>query len=574
MADLNVDYLSAFMAFLPILLTIVLMAGMNWGAKKALPVSWAVAAVIAWSYWGMDVSKIFGFSFFGCLKAVDILIIIFGALLILNTMKLSGAMATINHGFNGITNDRRIQAIIIGFMFGAFIEGAAGFGTPAALAGPLMVGLGFPPLAAAMVALIFNSVPVPFGAVGTPITGGAMKTLAGGSDSLLTILHVDPEMFKMALTQWVAIPNGLVGIFLPLLGVAIMCRFFGKERSFKPALAAAPFAIFAGVVFAVPYIVIASYLGPDLPSLLGAFIGLGIIIFAAKKGFLIPKKTWDFPPKSEWESNWKSRDEETGDVGEAKMGMVMAWMPYVLIALILVVTRIPVLPLKAWLTSQTLVWPDVMGTGSSYVLKWAYLPGTIPFILVAFITNFMHGMKPGEVVKSWKMTFGQISGAAIALFAGVAMVQLMLNSKIVDAAGVMAMPSMLTTMAQAAAQATGQAYPVIATLIGILGSFMSGSATVSNLLFASLQFETANILQLPEVIIVAIQTIGAAIGNMICVNNVVAVCATVGCLGAEGLIIRRNAIPAFIYYLAITGVALFLIYMGVDPIPLEGGGIH
>ncbi len=554
--------MNALLAFSPILLTIILMVGFNWGAKKALPLSWLLAVAVAGLVWKIDIHHLLGYSFFGCLKALDILIIIFGAILILNTMKLSGAMTTINNGFNGITNDRRIQAIIIGFMFGAFIEGAAGFGTPAALAGPLMVGLGFPPLAAAMVALIYNSVPVPYGAVGTPILGGAMKTLG----TSLADANVDPEMFKMALTQWVAIPNAIVGVFVPLLGVAIMCRFFGKERSIKPALAVMPFAIFAGIVFVVPYVLIASTLGPELPSLLGAFIGLGIIITAAKKGFLMPKDTWDFPAKEDWESNWKS-SEDTGDVGEAKMGLLKAWMPYVLIALILVVTRIPSLGLKGLLAAQTFNLNNVLGIdGLNYALKWAYLPGTIPFILVAIITNFMHGMSPAKVVESWKTTFKQITGAAIALFAGVAMVQLMLKS----GANPAGLDSMLTTMAKSVANLSGEAYPVIATLVGVLGSFMSGSATVSNLLFASLQFQTANILSMPEVIIVAIQTTGAALGNMICVNNVVAVCATVGCIGAEGLIIRRNAIPAFIYYLAITAVALVFMYvLGIDPIPLE-----
>lgn len=537
------------------------MVGLNWGAKRALPISWLVAAVIAATIWHIDIYHVVGYSFLGCLKAFDILIIIFGAILILNTMKLSGAMTTINNGFNGITNDRRIQAIIIGFMFGAFIEGAAGFGTPAALAGPLLVGLGFPPLAAAMVALIFNSLPVPFGAVGTPITGGAMKTLEGS----IHAANIDPEVFRLMLTQWVAIPNAIIGILLPLLGIAIMCKFFGKERSIKPALEVAPFALFAGIVFAVPYVIIATTLGPDLPSLLGAFIGLGIVIAAAKNGFLMPKKSWDFPSKDEWEENWKS-GEDTGDVGEAKMGLVRAWMPYVLIALILVVTRIPSLGLKDILSSQSLSWNNVLGIENlNYALKWAYLPGTIPFILVAIITNFMHGMSPGKVAESWKLTFKQITGAAIALFAGVGMVQLMLQTGN-NPAG---LPSMLTTMAQAAADLTGKAYPLIITPIGMLGAFMSGSATVSNLLFASLQFQTANILGLPEVIVVAMQTIGAAVGNMICVNNVVAVCATVGCIGAEGLIIRRNAIPAFLYYVAVTIVGLILIFvMGINPIPI------
>ncbi|RYD02077.1 hypothetical protein N752_26875 [Desulforamulus aquiferis] len=116
----------AFMAAVPILVTIILMAAFNWPAKRALPVSWLLSAGIALTIWQMDFQHVFGYSIFGVLKAIDVLIIIFGAILILNTMKLSGAMTTINNGFSGITKDRRIQAVIIGWMFGAFIEGAAG----------------------------------------------------------------------------------------------------------------------------------------------------------------------------------------------------------------------------------------------------------------------------------------------------------------------------------------------------------------------------------------------------------------------------------------------------------------
>lgn len=552
--------MNAILAFSPILLTIILMVGFNWGAKKALPLSLLLAITIALGVWKIDLHHVLGYSFFGFLKAFDILIIIFGAILILNTMKISGAMAAINNGFNGITTDRRIQAIIIGFMFGAFIEGAAGFGTPAALAGPLLVGLGFPPLAAAMVALIYNSVPVPFGAVGTPISGGAMATLSEN----LSGVGANVEGFKLMLTQWVAIPNAMVGIFIPLLGLIILTRFFGKEKSIKPALAAAPFAIFAGLAFVVPYVLIAATLGPDLPSLLGGFIGLGIVIFAAKRGFLVPKKKWDFPIKSEWEKSWMS-NETIQEPTENKMGLLKAWMPYVLIAIILVVTRIPALGLKSFLASQTLTISNVLGIADlNYVLKWAYLPGTIPFILVALITNVMYRMKTKEILSSWKTTFKQISGAAIALLAGVAMVQLMLKSG-TNGAG---LDSMLTVMANSIADLSGAAYPVISPIVGVLGSFMSGSATVSNLLFASLQFETASILQIPEVLIVAAQTSGAALGNMICVNNVVAVCATVGCVGAEGTIIRRNAIPAFIYYLFIMIILVVFISLGFDPMPL------
>ena len=169
-----------------------------------------------------------------------------------------------------------------------------------------------------------------------------------------------------------------------------------------------------------------------------------------------------------------------------------------------------------------------------------------------------------EIKKSWILTFKQVSGAAIALFAGVGLVQLMLNSGN-NASG---MNSMLNEMALAAADLSGNAYPFFSTLIGMLGSFMSGSATVSNILFMSFQYETASILGFPEILILSMQGIGAGIGNMICINNIVAVAATVGCLGAEGKMIRTNAIPAFLYYLLITAIIGTMIYIGFNPFPI------
>lgn len=540
----------ALLAFLPILVAIILMTVFNWGAKKALPVSWLLAALIASFTWKMDIGSILGFSVYGLFKSIDVLIIIFGAILILNTLKKSGAMATINNGFNGITKDRRIQALIIAWMFSAFIEGAAGFGTPAALAAPLLVGLGFPPLAAAMIALIMNSTPVAFGAVGTPLFG-AMSTLSVN----LNAIGADVAVYQMELTKWSAVGHAVVGTFIPLLAICLMTKFFGEEKSFKGGLEAAPFAIFAGLAFTVPYVAVAIVFGPELAALIGAFIGLALVVLAAKKGFLMPKKTWDFPSKEDWEDDWKSKM-DLGKASESNMSLLKAWTPYILIAAILVVTRIPSLGLKGLLAAQKITIPNIMGTGLDYSLKWAYLPGTIPFMLVAIITHFIHGMKAEEIKFAWKNTFKQISGAAIALFAGIAMVQLMLNSG-TNGAG---LESMLTEMARALASISGNAYVFVSPFIGVLGSFMSGSNTVSNILFSSLQFETAAILEMPTVLITAMQVIGGGIGNMVCVNNVVAVCATVGVIGMEGKLIRRNALPMIIYSLAVAGFFAFFIY--------------
>ena len=158
----------ALIAAVPILLTIVFMVGFNWPAKRALPVAWGAACVVAGFVWKMGVLEIGAQTIAGFLSAFETLCIIFGAILLMNVLKQSGAMASINKVFSNITKDARIQAVVVGYVFAGFIEGAAGFGTPAALAAPILISLGFPPLAAASVCLIYNSTPVCPGPVGVP----------------------------------------------------------------------------------------------------------------------------------------------------------------------------------------------------------------------------------------------------------------------------------------------------------------------------------------------------------------------------------------------------------------------
>ena len=164
----------AIVAFIPIALTLVLMMAFNWKAKNCLMLSWLLACGLGYAFWDIDLFSLLAGSVYGLLSSIDVIIIITGAVLLMNTLKASGATAAINRGFRNINPDKRVQAVIIGFSFCSFIESAAGFGTPAALAGPLLVSLGFPPLAAAMITLIFDSTAVSFGAVG--ITGARRRS--------------------------------------------------------------------------------------------------------------------------------------------------------------------------------------------------------------------------------------------------------------------------------------------------------------------------------------------------------------------------------------------------------------
>lgn len=527
----------ALIAFLPILATLVLMMVFNWPAKRCLLISWIMALVFSFFFWGVDVTALVGSSLYGVMSSADVLLIIFGAILVMNTLKASGATAAINQGFMNICPDKRVQACIIGFSFCSFIESAAGFGTPAALAGPLLVSLGFPPMAAAMITLICDSTAVTFGAVGTPINA-ALALLGLGGDA----------QFVADLSFWSALPHAVMGTFLPLIVLMMTTKLFSPDKSFKPALEAAPFAIFSGLSFSVPMLVISLLIGYEFASLLGALISIAVSVVAAKAGFLVPKNTWDFGDPDKWEDDWLATS-KVSPIAESKMSLVLAWIPYILIALILVITRIPSLGVKSLLNSGPFVLSihNLLGFENlDWNFKWAYLPGTV-FVLVALITNVLHKMDANEIKQSWKATFAQISGAAVALIFGMALVEVM---KYKNADGM----SMMDEMAMALSMVGKGLYVVISPFIGVLGAFVSGSCTVSVNLFTNLQFNTAKMLDLPAVVMVAMQCVGGAIGNMVCINNAVAASATIGTTGREGKLIKINAIPMAIYALGTVAV--------------------
>lgn len=539
----------ALLAFIPILITLILMMFFNWPAKWSLLVSLGLSIVFGFFFWHIPIGELFAGVVYGMMNSADVLIIITGAILLMNTLKASGATAAINRGFMNICPDKRVQACIIGFTFCSFIEAAAGFGTPAALAGPLLVCLGFPPMAAAMITLIFDSTAVSFGAVGTPVTA-ALGALGKSGD----------VAFTSQFAFWTALPHAIVSIFLPLIVLMMTTKIFGKERSFKPALAAAPFALFTGVSFAVPLLLISIFIGYEFASLLASLFAIVATVIAAKCKFLVPKNTWDFGNADEWDKEWLATSKVT-PVAESKMSLIKAWVPYLLISLILVITRIPQLGVKNLLTSGA---PFVVSVNNlfgidklDWSLKWAYLPGTF-FIIVALITWFYHKMNKGEVVRAIKDTGKQISGAALALLFGLALVEIM---KYKNGAGV----SMMDEMANALAMVGQELYVLISPFIGVLGAFVSGSATVSMNLFTNLQYETASALDLPTVFIISMQCVGAAVGNMVCINNAVAASATIGVTGREGKLIKRNAIPMLIYTLITVAIFYIVLGLGITP---------
>jgi lactate permease len=546
----------ALLAALPIAAIFIFMVGFRWPATKAMPLAFLITLLLALFIWKTPVPWIAASTLNGVVIAFKILFIVFGALLLLFTMRESGAMEAIHRGFTTISPDKRVQAIIVAWLFGGFIEGSAGFGTPAALAAPLLLSLGFPALAAVMVALIANVTPVSFGSVGTPTLIGIQSSLdipvvreaiASSGMSFAEYIH--------QIGVWTALQHALPGMLLPLIMVTMMTRFFGEKRSFKEGLSIWPYALFAGFCFVGPYVAVALLLGPEFPSLTGGLLGLAILIPATRAGFLVPKTPWNFPDRSRWEKHWMgSIHMEKPDA--ARSSILKAWTPYVLIGVLLVLTRVRTLPFFDWIRSADIAYSGLFGTGVNGTIDPLNNPGIMPFILVSLLCIPLFNMKRKEVGAAWSEALKRIKNPVIALVFAVPMVRIMMQSGN-NPDQIMGMPIAMATAMTGIFQG---AWPMVDAFVGALGSFMAGSNTVSNMLFSLFQFSIADQLGISTILIVSLQNIGGAMGNMICVHNVIAACATVGLVGAEGLLIRRNLLPMTFVGVIVGIIGLILVY--------------
>lgn len=547
----------ALIASLPIVAIFVLMVGFRWPATKAMPVAFLITVLLAVTIWGTPGNWILAASVNGLVIAFKILFIVFGALLMLFTLRESGAIVAINRGFSSISEDKRVQAIIIAWLFGGFIEGAAGFGTPAALAAPLLLSLGFPALAAVMVALIANVTPVSFGAVGTPTLIGIQTSLdIPAAQQYIASSGITYAEYIRQIGVWTAAQHALPGILIPLIMVAMMTRFFGEKRSIREGLAIWPYALFAGLCFVGPYLLVALFLGPEFPTLLGGLIGLAILIPATRAGFLVPRSNWDFPEKGSWEKQWIGSIQMESKPAGAPVSIIRAWVPYILIGALLVLTRIRSLPFTGWVQSASFEYGNLFGTNVSGTVDPLNNPGIFPFIIIALLSAWLFRMKGAQVGTAWGEALKRIKNPLIALVFAVPMVRIMMQSGN-NPDGILSMP---IAMASAMTGIFKGAWPLVDAFVGALGSFMAGSNTVSNMLFSLFQFSIAEQLGISTILVVSLQNIGGALGNMICVHNVIAACATVGLVGVEGILIRRNLIPMALVGLLVGIIGLILAY--------------
>lgn len=585
------DAMMIAFAAVPLVVISVLLVGLLWPATRAMPIAWISALIVGFFVWDMPVAWLVAATIEGAITAIQILFIVFGALVLLYTMSRAGAFDALNNGVAAISDDRRVQIVLIGFFLSTFLEGAAGFGTPAAVVAPLLLGLGFPALAAVVAALIGHIIAVTYGAVGTPIIVGIREPMAGVA-SIQTVLDAEgmtATEFAVNVAAWAATYHLLVGFLMPLVAVGMVVYFFGDpdDRSLEPALEVWPLCLFAGFAFAIPYWLSAWFISAEFPALAGSMIGGVIVISVLRAGYLLPDEEWEFPEQSKWPDHWLGSIEPGSARPVLKSSrdipLLRAWSPYLLLLSMLFLTRV-VDPLRELLLGEPVTlfgtqvsmtvgtigtpvgeftvgfllfeWSNILGTTLSNGINFAYVPGA--WLLVsAIIAIPTFDMSRDQVSEAWLEATTKLVSPLVALVFVLAMAHVMLQS------GAHAdTDSMILVLATATADLFGPAYPTVAALIGALGAALVGSNTVSNITFGPFQFFAAEGLGFSRELIVGAQAVGGAIGNLVAIHNVVAALATVGLIGQEGRVIRLNSIP-LLYYTLFVGfwVALFTYFL-------------
>ncbi|QSG08739.1 L-lactate permease [Halapricum desulfuricans] len=559
----------AALAATPIAAAFALLLVFRWSAARSMGVGWLIATVLGLAYWQMDPGWWVASAIYGGLEAIDIILIVFGAILLMNYLDISGAISTIRWHFSGIATDRRIQLLLIGLGFETIIEGVAGFGTPGALAAPLLIGLGFPPLGAAVFALFFNAPNPQFGAAGTPILGGVNAVITEGKLAEAAE-PITQAQFQALVSGYSGVVTGLAFAFWGVLGIFLLAYWFGNEheRSIGGAARAtapvAPFALVLGVVAGLTQWSIAWFVGTELPSIVAGFVVFGLGLAMADRGILVPEEPWMFPERESWSDLWLgglTLDSISGDEPKKEMPVLLAWAPYLLVGAVLLVTRWPTLDLVATLQEFTIGIPAVLGYSDlSWNLQYLYLPGTMPFIPVAILTGFLYQMDSSDTAEAWRESVRQIGPAAVTLVVVVSLTQILIQSG-ADPASARFDAGMMDALSQAVAFGAGAALPAVAPWIGALGGFVTGSNTVSDILFAALQYDAAEQVGVSRSIVVALQNVGGGIGNMISVQNIAAISGVVGITGREGDILRKTIVPTIIFALFAGAVGMVLVYV-------------
>jgi len=528
----NSVFLTALCAVLPILFLFWALAIKKMKGYLAIFLAWFLTILVAIFAYKMPVSTTLSAAAYGAMNGIFPLCwLVFNAVFLYNLIIKSGNFEIIKSSIASISNDRRIQAILIGFCFSAFLEGTTAQGAPVAIAAAMLIGLGFPVLPAAVVCLVGNTVPVPYGPVGMP-TITMVNTAFSGVDGAL-----------LAVTGSVGGVMCIYAFIIPVFMLIVMCGW-------KATREVIPVCLIASITYLVPNFFITRFMGPELPSLLSPLVSLlGVIIFLK---FWKPATVWRFEGDNVLSAGTQ------GTYGAGKIAY--AWTPFILVTLFMVVWSLPAF--KAFSASLPIKlavgpWPGLHGVvyrAAPIVKEPAVYAANFNFdlfaaigtalLLVSMLTTLIFKMKCSTFGEVLTATFKQLKFALLTMILVLSIAHLSNYSGISFTLGL-------------AFAATGPLFMIFSPLIGFMGVFLTGSVTSSGALFGNLQRVTAEQLNLNPLITITASMVGAVMGKLVSPQSIAIGAAATGLVGKEGTILNKTTKYAFI--LLGIGIVIMLI---------------
>jgi lactate permease len=503
--------LSAAVATIPLALIFVCLAVLRMKAFKAGILALAAALAIAVAAWGMPLRLAALAAAQGAAFGLfPVLFIVLATLFLFNLTVQGGQFEVLRASLAAVTPDRRLQALLIAFCFGAFIEGAAGFGAPVAIAGATLVGLGFRPFYAAGICLVANTAPVAFGTLGIPIVaiGGVMGLNDAG-------------LFKL---------SGVVGHMLPIVSLIIPAYLVVIISGFRRTIEVLPAVAVCGVVFAGCQWSVASYLGPYLPDLIASLSAMAALVVLLR--FWRPRTVFRFEHDAPVEADARSY---------SKSEVVRAWSPYLALTAIVLLWGVP--PIKAVL-NRTTVMVAVPGLDNaiakpapidSPARPAAAIPATFKFdylasggsavLIAAVFSAFACRLRAGQALRTLGRTVHDMRYPAVTFATMLALAYVMNSSGMTPCLGLMFTKA-------------GRLFPLISPVLGWIGVFLTGSDTSSNVLFGGIQKTAAEQLGINPLLTAAANTSGGVMGKMISPQSLAVACAATGMVGEEGSLFR------------------------------------
>jgi lactate permease len=517
--DFELNFFYWFLSFIPIVAVLTLIMAFRWSGGKSGAFSWFTAAFIGYFFFGANLKLLAVASLKGLWTTIFILYIIWGAMALYNIVKKINGFEVIAQTFTGLTGESKVlQLLVISWGFVSLLQGVAGFGTPVAVAAPLLVGLGFSPVIATSSALLGRAWAVTFGSLGSSY------------GALLKMTKLDPG----GLAFWSSI---FLTIVCLVTGFSISYLYNGKEGLKKGA----PASLGIALSMSLTLIITANFILPYIASLVAGLVGMGV-------GTLIL-------PKTRWYNNKSVKKRES----QNSMSFHTAFAPYY--ALLILAFGIYLTPLKNMISkfqiglsfprTETALGVVNEATASYSPISVLTTPGTLVFLAV--VISIIYFIKKGL----WKKSYGKEVIGSLIKQAIPSTVTVMTMSMM---AVVMMETGMTSFLAKGTAEIASNFFPIVSPFIGILGSFMTGSNTSSNIVFAAFQKNVAVFLGINTLIITSLQTTGGAIGTIISPMNVALGTGVTKIVGREGEIIRKTIIYVIIMGLSIGIPALFLIY--------------